>query len=84
MNLDLQGAPYGYTPFCADRDDMAQYRFWDTGYWKTHLGEHMKYHISALYVIDLLHFRQLATGDILRGNYHQLSADPNSLANLDQ
>ena len=27
---------------------------------------------------------QLATGDRLRGQYHALSADPNSLANLDQ
>jgi len=37
-----------------------------------------------LYVIDLVRFRQLAAGDILRGQYQQLSADPNSLANLDQ
>ena len=27
---------------------------------------------------------KLATGDRLRGQYHALSADPNSLANLDQ
>lgn len=27
---------------------------------------------------------QMAAGDILRGHYQQLSADPNSLANLDQ
>lgn len=40
--------------------------------------------ISALYVVDLKRFRQLATGDRLRGQYHALSADPNSLANLDQ
>lgn len=26
----------------------------------------------------------MAAGDILRGHYQQLSADPNSLANLDQ
>lgn len=39
---------------------------------------------SALYVIDLVRFRQMAAGDILRQAYHQLSADPNSLANLDQ
>jgi len=27
---------------------------------------------------------QMAAGDMLRGHYQQLSADPNSLANLDQ
>lgn len=39
---------------------------------------------SALYVIDLDRFRQMAAGDRLRGQYQALSADPNSLANLDQ
>lgn len=39
---------------------------------------------SALYVVDLVRFRQLAAGDRLRAQYQQLSADPNSLANLDQ
>jgi hypothetical protein len=39
---------------------------------------------SALYVVDLKRFRQLAAGDRLRGQYQMLSADPNSLANLDQ
>lgn len=38
----------------------------------------------ALYVIDLKRFRQLAAGDRLRGTYQALSADKNSLANLDQ
>ena len=42
------------------------------------------YHISALYVVDLNRFRQLAAGDRLRQQYHTLSADPNSLSNLDQ
>ena len=44
----------------------------------------MKYHISALYVVDLERFRSTAAGDILRGTYDQLSQDKNSLANLDQ
>jgi hypothetical protein len=35
-------------------------------------------------VIDLDRFRQIAAGDRLRGQYQALSADPNSLANLDQ
>ena len=42
------------------------------------------YHISALYLVDLRRFRQLAAGDNLRIQYEQLSRDPNSLANLDQ
>jgi len=83
VNLDLHGAPYGYTPMGDDNTDMEGFRFWKTGYWKDFL-QGMPYHISALYVVDLVRFRQIAAGDILRGHYQQLSADPNSLANLDQ
>ncbi|KAJ7813688.1 glycosyltransferase family 24 protein [Mycena olivaceomarginata] len=64
VDLDLEGAPYGYTPMGDDNTDMEGFR--------------------ALYVIDLVRFRKLAAGDILRGSYQQLSADPGSLANLDQ
>lgn len=42
--MDLEGAPYGYTPFCDSRREMDGYRFWKTGYWASHLG-HRKYHI---------------------------------------
>lgn len=35
--MDLQGAPYGYTPFCSDRTEMDGFRFWSEGYWKSHL-----------------------------------------------
>lgn len=42
------------------------------------------YHISALYVVDLERFRKELVGDHLRAIYQQLSADPNSLSNLDQ
>jgi UDP-glucose:glycoprotein glucosyltransferase len=83
VDLDLKGAPYGYTPFCSDREGMDQFRFWREGYWKNHLRG-KPYHISALYVVDLNRFRAMAAGDILRGQYQALSADPNSLANLDQ
>uniref|UniRef100_A0A1I7XZC7 Glyco_transf_24 domain-containing protein n=1 Tax=Steinernema glaseri TaxID=37863 RepID=A0A1I7XZC7_9BILA len=83
MDLDLGGAPYGFTPFCDSRKSMDGFRFWKQGYWANHLAGR-KYHISALYVIDLVKFRQLAAGDRLRGQYQGLSADPNSLANLDQ
>lgn len=39
---------------------------------------------SALYVVDLVKFRQSAAGDNLRVFYESLSKDPNSLSNLDQ
>jgi len=85
-DMDLHGAPYGYTPFCRGsfrREETAGFRFWETGFWKTHLGDR-PYHISALYVVDLARFRQIATGDQLRATYASLSQDPNSLSNLDQ
>ncbi|XP_069752683.1 UDP-glucose:glycoprotein glucosyltransferase 1 isoform X2 [Narcine bancroftii] len=81
--LDLEGAPYGYTPFCDSRKEMDGYRFWRSGYWANHL-QGRKYHISALYVVDLKKFRKIAAGDRLRGQYQGLSQDPNSLSNLDQ
>ena len=83
VSLDLQGAPYGFTPMCDSRTEMEGFRFWKQGYWKTFLRG-LPYHISALYVVDLRRFRQIAAGDRLRQQYHQLSADPNSLSNLDQ
>lgn len=81
--LDLHGAPYAFTPMCDSRTEMEGFRFWKQGYWKTFLRG-LPYHISALYVVDLRLFRQMAAGDRLRQQYHQLSADPNSLSNLDQ
>ena len=83
VSLDLNGAPYGFTPMCDSRTEMEGFRFWKQGYWKNFLRG-LPYHISALYVVDLKKFRQIAAGDRLRQQYHQLSADPNSLANLDQ
>uniref|UniRef100_A0A286XKK9 UDP-glucose:glycoprotein glucosyltransferase 1 n=1 Tax=Cavia porcellus TaxID=10141 RepID=A0A286XKK9_CAVPO len=82
-DLDLGGAPYGYTPFCDSRTEMEGYRFWKTGYWASRLLGR-KYHISALYVVDFKKFRRIAAGDRLRGRYQSLSQDPNSLSNLDQ
>ena len=82
-DLDLKGAPYGYTPFCDSNKDMEGFRFWKSGYWKNHLAGR-PYHISALYVVDLARFRRIAAGDRLRGQYQALSQDPNSLSNLDQ
>ncbi|KAK6764201.1 hypothetical protein RB195_024498 [Necator americanus] len=83
MNYDLEGAPYGYVPFCDSRKEMDGFRFWKQGYWASHLAGR-RYHISALFVIDLQKFRQIAAGDRLRGQYQGLSSDPNSLSNLDQ
>ncbi|KAJ3325946.1 UDP-glucose:glycoprotein glucosyltransferase 2 [Boothiomyces sp. JEL0866] len=83
VDMDLKGAVYGYTPFCSSRTEMDGFRFWKAGYWQQHLNGR-PYHISALYVIDLVKFRAVAAGDRLRQQYHALSADPNSLSNLDQ
>ncbi|KFZ10625.1 hypothetical protein V501_05095 [Pseudogymnoascus sp. VKM F-4519 (FW-2642)] len=83
VDIDLQGAPYGFTPMCDSRTEMEGFRFWKQGYWKSFLRG-LPYHISALYVVDLRRFREIAAGDRLRQQYHQLSADPGSLANLDQ
>nr|XP_019013386.1 UDP-glucose:glycoprotein glucosyltransferase [Kwoniella pini CBS 10737]OCF52167.1 UDP-glucose:glycoprotein glucosyltransferase [Kwoniella pini CBS 10737] len=83
VDVDLHGRVYGYAPMGDSRQEMEGFRFWKTGYWRDALRGR-PYHISALYVVDLKRFRQLATGDRLRGQYHALSADPGSLANLDQ
>ncbi|PWY91017.1 UDP-glucose:glyco protein glucosyltransferase [Aspergillus heteromorphus CBS 117.55] len=83
VSLDLEGAPYGFTPMCDSRHEMEGFRFWKQGYWKNFLRG-QPYHISALYVVDLNRFRALAAGDRLRGQYQMLSADPESLSNLDQ
>mmetsp|Transcript_4454 Transcript_4454/g.6909 ORF Transcript_4454/g.6909 Transcript_4454/m.6909 type:complete len:1653 (+) Transcript_4454:54-5012(+) len=81
--MDLKGAPYGYTPMCSSRESTLGFQFWRGGFWESHLRG-KPYHISALYVVDLEKFRKDLVGDTLRSTYQQLSADPNSLANLDQ
>ncbi|OVA04288.1 Glycosyl transferase [Macleaya cordata] len=82
-DMDIKGRPLAYTPFCDNNKDMDGYRFWRQGFWKEHLRGR-PYHISALYVVDLVKFRQTAAGDNLRVFYETLSKDPNSLSNLDQ
>ena len=37
-DMDLEGAPYAYTPFCDDRQEMDGFRFWRSGYWANHLA----------------------------------------------
>jgi UDP-glucose:glycoprotein glucosyltransferase len=83
MRLDLGGAPYGFTPFCEDRPEMEEFRFWNDGYWQNILGDG-KYHISALFVVDLVQFRKLEVGDLIRKAYSDLQSDILSLSNLDQ
>ncbi|KWU41782.1 hypothetical protein RHOSPDRAFT_22376 [Rhodotorula sp. JG-1b] len=86
VDLDLKGAPYAYAPmggYDGEKPEMEGFRFWKTGYWARHL-QGRPYHISALYVVDLDRFRQIAAGDLLRQQYQALSADPGSLSNLDQ
>eukprot|EP01064_Diplonema_japonicum_P006715 TRINITY_DN14558_c0_g1_i1.p1 TRINITY_DN14558_c0_g1~~TRINITY_DN14558_c0_g1_i1.p1 ORF type:complete len:1459 (+),score=441.66 TRINITY_DN14558_c0_g1_i1:31-4407(+) len=84
-NLDLAGRAVGYTPFCIQNanEETLGFRFWASGYWKDHL-QGSPYHISAIYVVDLKKFRQMAAGDTYRSLYDNLSQDPNSLSNLDQ
>ncbi|XP_047315092.1 UDP-glucose:glycoprotein glucosyltransferase [Impatiens glandulifera] len=82
-DMDIKGRPLAYTPFCDNNKDMDGYRFWKQGFWKDHLRGR-PYHISALYVVDLVKFRETAAGDNLRIIYETLSKDPNSLSNLDQ
>lgn len=84
VDTDLQGSPYGFPPMCESRDEMEGFRFWKQGYWPTVLKDDLKYHISALFVVDLNEFRASSAGDKLRSHYQKLSSDPNSLANLDQ
>lgn len=64
-DLDLEGAPYGYTPFCSSREETLGYQFWRGGFWQSHLRG-KPYHISALYVVDLEAFRRMAVGDSVR------------------
>eukprot|EP01063_Lacrimia_lanifica_P008808 TRINITY_DN15864_c0_g1_i1.p1 TRINITY_DN15864_c0_g1~~TRINITY_DN15864_c0_g1_i1.p1 ORF type:complete len:1574 (+),score=604.26 TRINITY_DN15864_c0_g1_i1:65-4786(+) len=84
-NLDMEGHAVAYTPFCIENanTETEGFRFWASGFWKTHLGRN-PYHISAIYVVDLKRFRLMGAGDTYRAVYNQLSRDPGSLANLDQ
>ena len=60
-DLDMQRAPVAMTPFCtADANEATRgFRFWEAGFWKGALGER-PYHISALFVVDLVRFRSQA------------------------
>jgi len=89
--MDLRDSVYGFTPFCSGKvngvprsnNKTTGFRFWESGYWKSHLGK-LPYHISALFVVDLDEFRRRSVGDDLRSTYNSLTRDPSGLANLDQ
>ena len=84
-DMDLNGHPYAFTPFChgADANPTTKgHRFWESGFWGSHLGEWYQYHISALFVVDVDAFAKVA--DTIRGTYKGMAPDPNSFANLDQ
>jgi UDP-glucose:glycoprotein glucosyltransferase len=34
VDMDLQGAPYAYTPFCDSNKAVDGFRFWNQGFWK--------------------------------------------------
>ena len=83
--LDLGGKAVAMTPFCQQHPNnlTTGFRFWSDGFWKNHLmGQ--AYHISALFVVDLTRFRAGGIGNVYRDTYQSLTADPNSLSNLDQ
>ncbi|KAF9602136.1 hypothetical protein IFM89_025181 [Coptis chinensis] len=63
-DMDIKGRPLAYTPFCDNNKEMDGYRFWRQGFWKEHLRGR-PYHISALYVVDLVKFRQTGRETIL-------------------
>lgn len=44
VDLDLHGAPYGFTPMCDSRTEIEGFRFWKQGYWKNFLNG-LPYHI---------------------------------------
>lgn len=84
VDTDLHGRVYGFPPMCDSREEVEGYRFWKQGYWKNVLQDDLKYHISALFVVDLARFRAEYAGDRLRTHYQKLSSDKGSLSNLDQ
>jgi UDP-glucose:glycoprotein glucosyltransferase len=87
MKIDLKSNPYGFVPFCTSRKEMIPYQFWTRGYWRRRLKDlgKKKYHISALFVVDLERFRRMGAGDKLRAHYQKLIYGfRESLANLDQ
>uniref|UniRef100_A0A2K5JD34 UDP-glucose glycoprotein glucosyltransferase 1 n=1 Tax=Colobus angolensis palliatus TaxID=336983 RepID=A0A2K5JD34_COLAP len=70
-DFSLDGAPYGYTPFCDSRREMDGYRFWKSGYWASHLAGR-KYHIRTLDTCVLFLFSFLTKQDLPNNMIHQV------------
>lgn len=51
IDLDLHGAPYGYTPMGDDNEEMEGFRFWKTGYWAQFLRGR-PYHIRCVLALE--------------------------------
>ncbi|KAL0236727.1 hypothetical protein PCE1_000125 [Barthelona sp. PCE] len=82
MTYDLKKNVYAMTAFCDTAPDMENFRFWKTGYWRSHLGN-KPYHISALFLMDIIQLKQQASGH-LREVYQSMAGSKDSLSNLDQ
>jgi UDP-glucose:glycoprotein glucosyltransferase len=67
VDLDLRGAPYGYTPMGDDNLDMEGFRFWKTGYWADFLRG-KPYHIRSV-PHPLLPVHLLKTYDVCSALY---------------
>uniref|UniRef100_A0A493U0X3 UDP-glucose glycoprotein glucosyltransferase 1 n=1 Tax=Anas platyrhynchos platyrhynchos TaxID=8840 RepID=A0A493U0X3_ANAPP len=61
-DFNLDGAPYGYTPFCDSRREMDGYRFWKSGYWASHL--------KPLYLQKSQNFSMLSGGTVVPPALH--------------
>jgi UDP-glucose:glycoprotein glucosyltransferase len=83
MRMNIDSALYAFTPFCEDRPEMEEFRFWNDGYWRNLLNGR-KYHISALFIVDLVQLKKQEIGDFIRKAYMDLHSDKLSLWNLDQ
>jgi len=49
IDLDLHGAPYGYTPM-GDDNEMEGFRFWKTGYWELFLRASLSHQVIPFFV----------------------------------
>lgn len=50
MDYDLQGAPYGYTPFCDSRETTLGFQFWRTGKFLHFFSPSNEYVIHSLLI----------------------------------
>ena len=65
---------------------MIGHGYWDEGYWQKSLKSRglSFYTVNPGFVINLDEFRRMDAGEKMRIHYQRLSADPNSLLNVDQ